>query len=118
MSYEEYQRRSIDLAQQVSDKMHIAINGFDDCMAFVNSKNDMDENVFSRLQIMLIECCKKRFLEIITMFEEIERLISDNEPDIDERIKLIQLNSLFRAKFEDLHEMTRKFMEKHKTVLT
>ena len=117
MNYEEYQRRSIELAQQISDKMHIAINGFDDFMSFVHMKNDLDEKIFSRLQLMLIECCRQRFVEIITMFEEIERMISTNEPDIDERIKLLQLNSQYREKFEELYEKTRQFIEKHKSVL-
>lgn len=114
MTYQEYTKKSVELAKQTQEKMTKAVQDFDSLNEFNSLKlPEIDANLRNRIAWMLIDCCRHNFIEIVTMLEEQERLVSENEPDAEKKIKVREYNAWYREEFQKLYEQTRKFMDEN-----
>lgn len=119
MDYQEYLKKTFELAHQTQEKMLQAADNIQAIQDFSSlSIPEMSAELRHRIEWMLIEGFRHQFIEIVTMIEEQERLTQENEPDIEKRMNTCKIHARFREDFEKLYKTTKKFMKDNADKIT
>lgn len=102
----------VELGHHAQEKINTYLLYADTMDNYVKQHSSIDPKTDNVVMRMLLDCHRKVILEIITILEETERYIKENESDVDAKINQLEFVHPYLEKFKKDYELNMKVLSK------